>query len=80
MEIEKGFTGLLPKITPPQLPTPDGMNATAYDENADILTNLFQAVFDRRDVTIDETVKDEIEELDIDEDLKEELRSISEME
>jgi hypothetical protein len=39
-----------------------------------------QAVFDRRDVMTDETVIEEIEELDIDEDLKEELRSIPEME
>jgi hypothetical protein len=36
-EIEKGFTGHLPKITPPQVAKPDGLNATADDENADIL-------------------------------------------
>jgi hypothetical protein len=79
-EIEKGFTGHLSKITPPQFAKPDGLNATSDDENADILNNHFQAVFDRRDVTTDETVIDEIEELDIDGDLKEELRSIPEME
>jgi hypothetical protein len=40
----------------------------------------FQAVFDRRYVKLDETVINEIKELDIDGDLKEELRSISEIE
>jgi hypothetical protein len=50
---------------------PEGMNATSGDENADILKNHFQAVFDRRDVTTDETVIDKIEELDIAGDLKE---------
>jgi hypothetical protein len=79
-EIEKGFTGHLPKITPPQFFKPDRLNATADDKNADILKNHFQAVFDRRDVTADETSIDEIDELDIDEDLKEELISIPDME
>jgi hypothetical protein len=79
-EIEKGFTGHLPKITPPQFAKPNGLNATSADENADILKNHFQAVFDRRDVTTDETVIDKIEELDIDGYLKEELRSIPEIE
>jgi hypothetical protein len=59
---------------------PDALNATSDDENADILKNHFQAIFDRRDVTTDETVIDEIEDLDIDGDLKEELRSIPEIE
>jgi hypothetical protein len=49
-EIEKGFTGQLPKITPPHFSKYDGQNATADDENADILENHFQAVFVRRDV------------------------------
>jgi hypothetical protein len=75
-EIEKGFTGYLPKITPPLFAKPDGLNATADDENADILKNHFQAIFDRRDVTTDETVIEEIEELDIDVELKEEFISI----
>jgi hypothetical protein len=70
----------LPKIIPPQFAKSDGLDATVDDENADILKNHFQAVFDRRDVTTDETVIDEIEELDIDGDLKEELRSIPDRE
>jgi hypothetical protein len=71
----------LPKITPPQFANHDGLNATSDDENADILkNNHFEAVFDRRDLTTDETVIHEIEELDIDGDLKEELRSIPEIE
>jgi hypothetical protein len=54
----------LPNITTPQFAKSDVRNATADDENADILKNHFQAVFDRRDVTTDETVIDEIEELE----------------
>jgi hypothetical protein len=56
------------------------LSATSDYDNADILKNHFQAVFDRRDVTTDETVIDDIEELDIDGDLKEELISIPEIE
>jgi hypothetical protein len=69
----------LPKITTPQFSKSNGLNATSDEENADILKNHFQAFFDRRyAATTDETViLDEIEELDISGDLKEELRSIS---
>jgi uncharacterized protein with gpF-like domain len=70
----------LTKIKPPQFSKPDGLNATVDDENADILKNHFQAVFDRRDVTTYETVIDDIQELNIAGDLKEELRSIPEIE
>jgi hypothetical protein len=45
----------LPKITPPQFSKSDRLNATSDDENADILKNHVQAVFDRRDVTTYET-------------------------
>jgi hypothetical protein len=69
-EIEKGFMGHLPKITPPQFVKYDGLNATSDDENADILKNHYQEVFDRSDVTTDEIVIYDIEELDIDGDLK----------
>jgi hypothetical protein len=41
-EIKKGCTGHLPKITPPQIAKPDGLNATADDENADILKITFK--------------------------------------
>jgi hypothetical protein len=78
--IEKGFTGHLPNITPTQFAKSDGLNATSDDENADILKNHFQAVYDRRDATTYETVIDYIEELDTDGDLKEDLRSIPEIE
>jgi hypothetical protein len=70
----------LPKITVPQFSKPDGLNATSDDDNAYILKNHFQSVFDRRDVMADETVIDDMEELDIDGNLKEELRSIPEIE
>jgi hypothetical protein len=80
IEIEKGFTGHLSKIKPPQFAKPDGLNATADDDNANILKNHFQAVFDRRYVTTEETSIYDIEELDIHGDLKEELRSIPEIE
>jgi hypothetical protein len=70
-EIGKGFTGNLPKITPPQFSKPCGLNTTANDENADILKYHFQAVFFWRDVTTDETGIYEIGGLDIDGDLKE---------
>jgi hypothetical protein len=53
----------LPKIKSPQFSKPDGLDETADGENADILKSHFQAVFDRRDVTTDETVIDEIKEL-----------------
>jgi hypothetical protein len=79
-DIEKGCTGHLPNTIPPQFAKSDALNAAADDENADILKNHFQAVFDRRDVTTDETVIDEIEELDIDGDLTEEVRSIPDIE
>jgi hypothetical protein len=36
-EIEKSFSGHLPKITPPQFGKPNGMNATVDDENKDIV-------------------------------------------
>jgi hypothetical protein len=67
----------LPKITPPQFAKYGGLSATADDENADILKNQFQEVFDRRYVTTYETARDEIKELDIDGDLKEGWRSMS---
>jgi hypothetical protein len=70
----------LPNITPPPCSKSDGLNATADDDNAGILKNHFQAVFDSRYATADETVMYGIEELDIDRDLKEELRSIPEIE
>jgi hypothetical protein len=54
-EIEKCFKGHLPKITSPPFSKPDGLNATSYDENTDILKNHFQAVFSRRDVMTDST-------------------------
>jgi hypothetical protein len=76
----KVFTGHLHNIAPPQFAKSDGLNPTADDENAGILKNHFQAVLERRYVTTDETVIDEIEEPDLDGDLKEELRSIAETE
>jgi hypothetical protein len=70
----------LSKITLPQFSKPDGLNETADDETTDILKKHFQAVFKRKYVTTDETLVDKIEELEIDEYLKEELRSIQEIE
>jgi hypothetical protein len=59
-ETEKGFAGHVPKITPPQFETPNGLNEAVDDDNADILKDHFQTVFDMRDVMTDETVIDEI--------------------
>jgi hypothetical protein len=66
----------LPEITPPQLAKYGGLDATAHDKNANILKNHFQAVFDRRDVTTDETVIYKADQLDIDGYLREESRYI----
>jgi hypothetical protein len=79
-EIEKVFSGHLPNMTLPQFAKPDWMDTTSDGENADILKKHFQAVFGRKGAMTDETVIDDIVELDIEEDLKEELRSIPEME
>jgi hypothetical protein len=57
----------LHKITPPQFIKPDGLNAIADDENADTLK--LKITFKQSltgDVTTDETVIDDIEELNID--------------
>jgi hypothetical protein len=70
------FTVHLPKLKSAKFAKPDGMNATSDDEDADILKKRFEAIFDRRYEKTDETVIYKIEELDIDEDLKEESRSI----
>jgi hypothetical protein len=39
------------KVCRDQFAKTDGLNATSDDDNADILKNQFQAVFDRKDVT-----------------------------
>jgi hypothetical protein len=70
----------LPKITPAQFSKYGGLDATSHDKNANILKNHFQAVFDRRDVTTDETVIYNVDQLDIDGNFKEESRYIPEIE
>ena len=64
----------MPKITPKQFYKENGENASTNKENAKILKDHFQKVFDRRDIEVDHEVEEELEELDIDEDLKNALK------
>ena len=63
--ILEGFQGHLTKITPQQFANSKGDIATTDKENTTILRDHFQKVFDRREVQIDETILNEIDNLEI---------------
>jgi hypothetical protein len=68
-EIEKVYSGHHKKVIPQQFSSAASDISTSDKENANATHAHFQSVFDRSDVTFDETILDEIDPLSIDDEI-----------